>query len=84
MNSAMRKKKENDFLLEFLGCECPSDEASVQDYKDAISEEQNMLHYSMDIGNKEEIKFWRSQITKTRMELKEYLEENKSKEILTI
>lgn len=79
MNSAMKKKQENDFILSFIDSPCPNVDMGIDSYDEALSDCHAMLQYSIDMDDKGEIHFWRGQITKTQMEKKAYLEEMKNK-----
>lgn len=65
-------RAQKKFLLAFLDSECcvPTNKTTISDYRESIAEMKNMLQYSIDVNDKNEIKFWRSQIQTAKEEMR--------------
>ena len=57
------------FLLNFVGgCVADNIYVSQEDYTEAILEIESMIQYSIYRGDKEEVRFWRGMLQRTRVE----------------
>lgn len=69
MNSSEKAYDRYVFLREFVGCKCGDQEdISLSEYKKSISEINAMIQHNIDIGNQEEIAYWRKMLQRTRVE----------------
>lgn len=73
MNSTDMAYKRDNFLLEFLDSQCMPTKAEhtqqeIADCNEAISEYECMLQYAIDVGDKQEIAFLRSEIQHVKAE----------------
>lgn len=69
MNSSEKAYNRDVFLREFVGCKCGDQEdIQLSEYEKSISEINAMIQYNIDIGNQEEIAYWRKMLQRTRVE----------------
>lgn len=63
---------ERDKMLVAFVCEnCPSPDATYDEYKKSLNEINAMISYSQDMDWPEEVAFWRRFLMRTKMQMRE-------------
>lgn len=70
MNKAETVYNQKQIMADFIGCDCfgISENVSLSDYDDAISEIMSMIEHCIDIGDKAEVAEWRRMLQQTKVE----------------
>lgn len=68
-NSSEKVYEQKKFIADFIGCECFKNNCKdLHEYDESISEINAMIAHNIEIGDEEEISFWRKMLQQTRVE----------------
>ena len=67
-NSSERAYDAGLLMENFAGCSCPTYECSISEYDKSIDEISVFLQYSRDMGDEEEVAYWKRLLQRTKVE----------------
>ena len=68
MNSSEQAYDRDNFLANFAGCQCFTEDVSAEEYDKSIDEINAMIAHCIDIGDTEEVSQWRKLLQRTKVE----------------
>ena len=81
-NSSELAYDRDNFISDFIGCECFQNECNSSKFDESIEQINAMINYCIDIKDEEEISFWRKLLQQTKVAKRraKMIENNNTKE----